>query len=212
MDYNTQREQLILPEYGRHVQKMLEQVCEIEDREKRTQQAQAVVNVMGTLNPHMRDYPDYKHKLWDHAHIISGYRLDVDGPYEAPVKEEHESKPEPIGYSTEPIRKTCYGRNIQNMIDLIVDCDKGEDVRRELIRLLALYMRQQYLIWNKDSVADETIFQDMEQLSRGKLEVPRDIVLGPVSGEFNRPGFSSGNNNNGGKNRRFNKKKRKQQA
>ena len=105
---------MILPEYGRHVQKMLEQVCEIEDREKRTQQAQAVVNVMGTLNPHMRDYPDYKHKLWDHAHIISGYRLDVDGPYEAPVKEEHESKPEPIGYSTEPIRKTCYGRNIQN--------------------------------------------------------------------------------------------------
>ncbi|MBO7372559.1 MAG: DUF4290 domain-containing protein [Bacteroidales bacterium] len=73
-------------------------------------------------------------------------------------------------------------------------------------------MRQQYLIWNKDSVADETIFQDMEQLSRGKLEVPRDIVLGPVSGEFNRPGFASGNNNNGGKNRRFNKKKRKPQA
>jgi len=212
MDYNTQRDKLVLPEYGRHVQKMLEEVCEIEDREKRTQQAQAVVNVMGTLNPHMKDYPDYKHKLWDHAHIISDYKLDVDGPYPAPVKEEHESKPEPIGYSTEPIRKTCYGRNIQNMIDLIVDCDKGEDVRRELMRLLALYMRQQYLIWNKDSVADETIFQDMEQLSRGKLEVPRDIVLGPVSGEFNRPGFSAGNNNGGGKNRRFNKKKRKQQA
>ena len=89
MDYNTQREHLILPEYGRHVQKMLEQVCEIEDKEKRTQQAQAVVNVMSTLNPHLKEYPDYKHKLWDHAHIISGYKLDVDGPYEAPVKEEH---------------------------------------------------------------------------------------------------------------------------
>ena len=81
-----------MPEYGRHVQKMLEQVCEIEDKEKRTQQAQAVVNVMSTLNPHLKEYPDYKHKLWDHAHIISGYKLDVDGPYEAPVKEEHESR------------------------------------------------------------------------------------------------------------------------
>jgi len=210
MDYNTQREQLVLPEYGRHVQKMLEQVCEIEDREKRTQQARVVVNVMATLNPQMRDYPDYKHKLWDHAHIISGYNLDVDGPYEAPAKEERESKPEPIGYSKEPIRKTCYGRNIQNMMDLIIECDKGEEVRRELIRLLALYMRQQYLIWNKDSVADETIFQDMEQLSEGKIQVPRDIELGPVTGEFSRPGFSAAGSNI--KNRKFNKKKRKPQA
>lgn len=212
MDYNTQREQLILPEYGRHVQKMLEQVCEIEDREKRTQQAQAVVNVMGTLNPHMRDYPDYKHKLWDHAHIISGYRLDVDGPYEAPVKEDHESKPEPIGYSTEPIRKTCYGRNIQNMIDLIVDCDKGEDVRRELIRLLALYMRQQYLIWNKDSVADETIFSDIERISHGTVKVPEGIQLSKISSDaqFSRPGMNMGfGNNKGGKyNRNFKKKKK----
>ena len=211
MDCNTQRDKLVLPEYGRHVQKMLEQVCQIEDREQRTRQARAVVAVMAALTPHMKDSPDYKHKLWDHAYIISDYKLDVDGPYDPPVRAERESRPAPIGYSKEPIRKSCYGRNIQNMIDLIADCDKGEDVRRELIRLLALYMRQQYLIWNKDSVADETIFKDMEQLSGGKLEVPRDIVLGPVQGEFNRPGFSAGNNNNN-KNRRFNKKKRKAQA
>ncbi|NLD21314.1 MAG: DUF4290 domain-containing protein [Bacteroidales bacterium] len=208
MDYNTQREKLILPEYGRHVQKMMEQVCYIEDKAKRTEQAQAVVNVMNTLNPQLRDYPDSKRKLWDHAHIITDYQLDVDAPYEAPIKEVQQTKPDPIEYSKTPIRMSCYGRNIQNMIGLIVDCEKGEDVRRDLIRLLALYMRQQYLIWNKDNVADETIFKDMELLSEGKLKVPEGIDLGPITGDFSRPGIGNQNGRNLA-NRKFNKKRRK---
>ena len=186
MDYNTYREKLILPEYGRHVQKMIERVKGIEDKQKRSEQIQAVVNVMALLNPSLKDYPDYKRKLWDHVYAIAGYDLDIDAPYEMPSPAQKAAKPDPIPVDKTPIKATCYGRNIENMIDLVAGIE-DETVKTEMIRSLAIYMRQQYLIWNKDTVADETILNDMARLAAGKLEIPEGIELGAVHGEFNRP-------------------------
>ena len=186
MDYNTYREKLILPEYGRHVQKMIERVKGIEDREKRNEQIQAVVNVMALLNPSLKDYPDYKRKLWDHVYVIAGYDIDIDSPFEAPTPAQAVSRPDPIPVDKTPLKASCYGRNIENMIDLVAGIE-DETVRVEMIRNLARYMRQQYLIWNKDTVADETILKDMARLADGKITIPEGLELGAVKGEFNRP-------------------------
>ena len=204
MDYNTQREKLILPEYGRNVQKMLQQVMKIEDREKRSQQAAAVMQVMSVLNPQIREQGDYKHKLWDHAQIISGFALDVDSPYPMPTKQQFDESPAPVPMKSKPIKAACYGRNIENMISMISDI-ADEESRKEGIRLLAIYMRQQYLIWNKDNVSEETIFADMERLSEGRLKVPEDVHIGAIAQNavFNRPSLGVGQQ---GQNRNFKKK------
>ena len=213
MDYNTQREKLVLPEYGRHVQKMIEQVKAIEDKEKRSEQMRAVVQVMGILNPQIREVNDYKHKLWDHAQVIGGFDLDIDAPYPAPTPQQFEERPDVIKLPEKPVRAACYGRNIENMINLIADRE-DDDLKKEMIRTLALYMRQQYLIWNKDNVSEETIFADIERLSDGKLKVPEDIHLGAISqnANFARPGISVGSQNGGNfggnkKNRNWKRKK-----
>ena len=209
MDYNTQREKLVLPEYGRHVQKMIEQVKAIEDKEKRSQQMRAVVQVMGILNPQIREFNDYKHKLWDHAHVIGGFDLDIDAPFPAPTPQQFEERPDVISLPERPIKAACYGRNIENMINLIADRE-DDDIKKEMIRTLALYMRQQYLIWNKDNVAEETIFADIERLSDGRLKVPEDVHLGAISqnANFSRPGISVGGNGGAGYGGGNNKKNR----
>ena len=214
MDYNTQREKLVLPEYGRHVQKMIEHVKAIEDKEKRSEQMRAVVQVMGLLNPQIREFNDYRHKLWDHAQVIGGFDLDIDAPYPAPTPQQFEAHPDIIRLPDKPVKAACYGRNIENMIGLIADRE-DDDIKKEMIRTLALYMRQQYLIWNKDNVAEETIFADIERLSDGKLKVPEDVHLGAIAqnANFSRPGISVGTQNggnfNGGgkKNRNWKRKK-----
>ena len=212
MDYNTQREKLILPEYGRNVQKMIEQVKAIEDKEKRSEQMRAVVQVMGLLNPQIRELNDYKHKLWDHAQVIGGFDLDIDAPYPAPTPQQFSERPDVITLPDKPVKAACYGRNIENMITLIADREE-DDIKKEMIRTLALYMRQQYLIWNKDNVAEETIFADIERLSDGKLKVPEDIHLGAISqnANFSRPGIGAGGGNGGNynnkKNRNWKRKK-----
>ena len=210
MDYNTQREKLVLPEYGRHVQKMIEQVKAIKDKEKRSEQMRAVVQVMGILNPQIREVNDYKHKLWDHAQVIGGFDLDIDAPYPAPTPQQFEARPDVIALPEKPIKAACYGRNIENMIALIADREE-DDIKKEMIRTLALYRRQQYLIWNKDNVAEETIFADIERLSDGKLKVPADIHLGAISqnANFSRPGISVGGQNVSGGGKRKNWKRKK---
>ena len=156
MDYNTNREKLIMPEYGRHIQKMIEHVKQIPDREKRNEQIRAVVSVMEILNPHLAEQPDYKHKLWDHVQFIAGFDLDVDSPYPMPTKEDFSTPPDIVPMPKEPLAAAHYGRNIQNMIKVIAAMPEDE-TRDRMIKSMAVYMRQQYLIWNKDSVSDETI-------------------------------------------------------
>lgn len=215
--YNTEREKLAMPEYGRNVFSMISQLKLIEDRDKRSEQAKAVVKVMEILNPQVRMQDDFEHKLWDHLFIISGFDLDIDSPYPAPVPSELESKPVAIPLKKRPIKANHYGRNIESIIDLISGESEG-DTRTEMIRLLATYMRQQYLIWNKDSVADETIFKDIERLSDGRIKVPEGLALTKLSTDanFSRPGMSVNvggqssqkkNNRRQGNRRNQNKKK-----
>jgi len=196
-DYNTDREKLSLPEYGRNIKHMVEQLKTIEDKTKRSEQAAAVVKVMEILNPSVRTQDDFEHKLWDHLYMIANFDLDIDSPFPMPAKEELMSKPARIPINKKAVRATHYGRNIESIIDLIADQEDGE-VKTDLIRSLAIYMRQQYLIWNKDSVADETIFSDIEKLSEGRVKVPEGITLSRISSDanFSRPGLggqSSGN-------------------
>lgn len=176
MDYNTQRDKLKMPEYGRHIQKMVEYVASIPDKEKRNEQIGAVLEVMGILNPQLRDIADFNHKLWDHIHVISDFRIDIDSPYPVPTKETLYTRPERIPRPSDPIRMSCYGRNIQNMVKAIAD-QQDEEVRSAMISTIASYMKQQYLIWNKDSVSDETIFHDMERLSEGRLTIPEGMTI-----------------------------------
>ena len=190
LDYNTSRERLAMPEYGRNVLKMVDQLREIPDRAKRTEQAYAIVKVMELLNPQVHSQENYAHKLWDHLYMIAGYDLDVDSPWPCPVAEEFTTDPVPIPMKGSKIKAFHYGRNIESIINLICEQPEGE-VKTELIRSLAIYMRQQYLIWNKDSVADETIFADIEKLSDGRIKVPEGISLSKISGDanFSRPGM-----------------------
>ena len=188
--YNTEEEKLAMPEYGRNVLGMVERLKGIEDKQKRTQQAKAVIKVMEMLNPQVRQQEDYEHKLWDHLYLIAGLDLDVDSPYPAPKPEVLTARPVPIPLKDKPLKATHYGRNIESIIDLIAGEEDGE-VKTAMIRSLAIYMRQQYLIWNKDSVADETIFSDIEKLSDYRISVPKDLTLSKISSDasFSRPGM-----------------------
>ena len=209
LEYNTSRDALGMYEYGRNVQNMVRDLKAIPEKDKRTTQAMAIVKVMELLNPQVRSLEDYEHKLWDHLYMIAGYDLDVDSPYPCPVKEEFETKPVPLPMKGTRIKASHYGRNIERIMDLIASEPEGE-VKTALIRSLAIYMRQQYLIWNKDSVSDETIFSDIQKLSEGKIVVPQDLTLGKVSEnlDFSRPGLciqsgkNKGNRKGGHRNRR----------
>jgi len=193
LEYNTERETLLMPEYGRNVLKMIEDMKKIEDREKRTAQAKAIIKVMELLNPQVRSQENYVHKLWDHLFIISGFELDVDSPFEPPIAAEFATKPVPVPMKGTRIKATHYGRNIEKIIDLIVGEPEGE-VKNALIHSLATYMRQQYLIWNKDSVADETIFSDIVKLSDGRIAIPEGMTLDKIEfdGSYAKPGMAPG--------------------
>ena len=175
-DYNTRRPDMVIPEYGRNIQKMVEHAISVEDREERNKVAQSIINVMGQLNPHLRDITDFKHKLWDHIFIISDFKLDVDSPYPIPDKETIFKKPEPLGYPQSRIRFKHYGKNTEEIIAKAIDMEDGDE-KNELIKLIANLMKKSYLMWNRDSVDDSLILSDLETLSKGKLKVSEGFVL-----------------------------------
>lgn len=197
LEYNTHREKMTLPEYGRLVQKLVEDLKKIEDRAKRSEQAKAVVNIMERLNPSIHQQENWEHTLWDNLFVLSGYDLDIDSPYPMPKKAALQARPEVVPVQKKPIKATHYGRNIESIIELISSREDGE-VKTAMIRDLAIYMRTQYLIWNKDSVSDQTIFQDIEKLSDGRIKVPEGIMLTELSkrASFNRPGILNPQKNN----------------
>ena len=190
---------------------MVEYCLTIEDRDERNHCAQTIVDTMVTMFPELRNETDYEHKLWDHLYMIAGYDLDIDAPFPAPLPEAKAARPMVIPIDKSPVRANHYGRNIESIIDLIAGEPDGE-VKTAMIRSLAIYMRQQYLIWNKDSVADETIFNDIEKLSDYRIKVPEGLELTKISfdsGNFNRPGLNLNmgqNRKNGKKNNRKNRK------
>ena len=175
-DYNSSRKKLVLPEYGRNIQKMVNHIKTIEDREERNKAARTVIAVMGNLNPHLRDVQDFKHKLWDHLAIIADFDLDIDSPYEWPERESLESKPNKVAYNQHSIKKKHYGRSITLMIDKAVELEDGEE-KQDLVRMIAYHMKKSYLTWNREAVSDEEIFADLNTLSGGKLEISEELKL-----------------------------------
>ena len=176
MEYNSGRSRLIIPEYGRHIQKLINYAISLEDREERNKIARSIVNVMGQLNPHLRDITDFKHKLWDHLFIISDFKLDVDSPYDIPTALTYRVKPRRVPYPSHDIRWRHYGTIIEQMIKEIAPMEEGS-AKDQIVVNLANFMKMLYVNWNKDSVSDEVIFEHLRILSQGKLQVKEDTRL-----------------------------------
>ncbi len=168
-DYNTSRKKLALPEYGRNVHNMVELLMKIDDREHRNRAAQAIIDVMGSLNPYLRDIPDFKHKLWDHLAIMADFKLDIDYPYNPPSAEILHEKPNKVPYCQRDIRYRHYGHTMELMIKKAVEFDEGKE-KDILINQLANHMKKAYLTWNKESVEDEKILDDLKIMSGDRLD------------------------------------------
>lgn len=178
-DYNTTKARLKLSEYGRNVQNMVDYVMQLPTKEERNLYAQAVIDLMGQLNPHLRDVSDFTHKLWDHLFIISDFELDADSPYPKPSPETLQRKPEMLAYPSNHIQFRHYGKTIEFMIEKAKAIEEPE--RKSLfVQQLANFMKMAYITWNKDSVTDEIIKHDLHVLSNGELEVDESVNLSRV--------------------------------
>ena len=173
LEYNTEREHLIIPEYGRHMQKMIHYAKELPTKEERNKVAHAIISVMGNLQPHLRDVPDFQHKLWDQLFIMADFDLDVDSPYPIPLKEELNAHPEPLGYPQNHPKYRFYGNNIKTMIDVANTWEEG-DLKEALIYTIANHMKKCFLNWNKDTVEDDVIFAHLRELSGGKIDLKEE--------------------------------------
>ncbi|MEY2962858.1 MAG: hypothetical protein RL754_119 [Bacteroidota bacterium] len=169
MEYNTERSQLKIPEYGRNVQRMVDYCLTIEDREHRSKVAQSIIDVIGNLNPAIRDAPDYAHKLWDHLFIMSDFRLDVDSPYPIPTAESFVGLPDEMPYPKKSNRFRHYGSIVKNMVKHAHGLEDGEE-KEALVYGIAYAMKRNYLKYNKDTVQDATILADLAELGEGKLK------------------------------------------
>ena len=161
---------MIIPEYGRHIQKMINYASSRKTKDDRNKLAKAIISIMGNLQPHLRDVPDFQHKLWDQLFIMSDFKLDADSPFEKPSREVLEAKPDPLSYPQSFPKYRFYGNNIKIMIDEAVKWDKGE-MKEALIYTIANHMKKCFLNWNKDNVEDAVIFDHLFELSEGKIDI-----------------------------------------
>ena len=180
LEYNTQREKLIISEYGRHIQKMVDHAASLTDRAERQKMAEGIIDLMGELNPHLRDVDDFKHKLWDHLFIMSDFKLDVNSPYEKPELEKLFEKPEPLSYPNSKIRFNHYGKVVEMMIEEASEMEKGE-LKDKLTIAIANQMKKSYVNWNRDSVEDKLIFKQLNELSNGQLSLSENTELTSVA-------------------------------
>ena len=175
-DYNTSKKNLVLPEYGRNIQKMVNHLATIEDRTERNKAAKTIISVMGNMNPHLRDISDFKHKLWDHLALMSDFTLDIDSPFPTPEQETLLSKPKPVPYIKNRIRYLHYGRVVELIIEKACNIEDQEE-KEYLITLIANHMKKSYLMWNLNVAHDSIILKDLEEMSHGKLKVPDGFQL-----------------------------------
>lgn len=208
LEYNAEREHLIIPEYGRHLQKLIEQATALTDRAERNKAAKYIITVMGSLNPHLRDVPDFQHKLWDQLFIMSDFKIDVDSPYPLPNREVLSQKPGRLAYPQNFPKYRFYGNNIKYMIDV---ANKWEDgpLKEALIIVIANHMKKSFLSWNKDTVKDDVIFEHLYELSGGRInlqstdeELSATNDLMKVNKKMSNKSNSGSNNNNGQANTR----------
>jgi len=170
LEYNTEREHLIIPEYGRHMQKMIHFAKTRETKEERDKVAKAIIAVMGNMQPHLRDVPDFQHKLWDQLFIMADFELDVDSPYPKPSRELLAERPDPLKYPQNFPKYRFYGNNIKTMVDVANTWEDGE-LKEALIFTIANHMKKCFLNWNKDTVEDDVIYQHLYDLSEGRINL-----------------------------------------
>jgi hypothetical protein len=218
MEYNTTRNHLTMREYGRHIQRMVEYLLSIEDREKRQQQAYVVIELMGFLNPHLKNVEDFRHKLWDHLFYISDFKLDVDSPYPIPQKETYKAKPDPIGYPKRHPRFSHLGKNLELVINKALQEENGEK-KQGFANAIAYYMKLAYNNWHKDQVHDDAIQSELANITEGQLEFTntpyvkayrpsqdRDRERGGYGRQQNRGKYGNNRGGNGGGNNRNDKR------
>ena len=186
LTYNTEKEQIVISEYGRCIQEMIKKLTEIDDREQRTEAAKYIISVMVQMNPGIKQSSDYEHKLWDHLYMISGYNLDVDSPYAPPTIESQQKKPQHIGYQNNDIKYGHYGQYLIKMIEA-ASKEENDDIREALAYSLAGQMKRNYLEWNKSVVNDQVIIDDLKRLSDGRLVISDESKLNSA-GEANGKG------------------------
>ncbi len=167
---------MLIPEYGRNIQGLVDYALTIEDREKRTAFANVIISAMAQVNPSVKELSNYKHKLWDHLFIMSGYKLDVDAPFPMPKPEQVEAKPARLKYQNSFIRFRPYGKLVERLIDKIIEMPEG-DQKRILIEQTAQHLKRSYLQWNVSSCDDEMILKHFDQLSHGQLKLQEDFKL-----------------------------------
>ena len=170
LEYNSEREHLIIPEYGRHMQKMINYAKGLETKEERNKVTRAIISIMGNLQPHLRDVPDFQHKLWDQLFIMANFELDVDSPYDKPSREELAEPPQPLEYPQNFPKYRFYGNNIKTMIDVANTWEDGE-LKEALVYTIANHMKKCFLNWNKDTVEDDVIYKHLFELSDGKIDL-----------------------------------------
>lgn len=183
-DYNTQRKKMKLPEYGRNIHKMVEHILTIEDRQERMAAVKAIIDVMGTMYPYLRDINEFKHKLWDHIAIISDFKLDIDYPYDPPKPETFTEKPKLIPYQQSDINYRHYGKIVEQFINSTAQMEDENPAKNVTTELIANQMKKSYLLWNKDAVEDNKILKDMDELSKGKLKPRADLHLQEINEIF----------------------------
>ena len=174
-NYNYTRRKLYLPEYGRHIQEMIDSLLEIEDRRERNRQARAVIAVMGNLNPLLRDTADFTHKLWDHLFIMSDFQLDVDSPYPRPSRQELTVSPRPMAYTQGRIAYKHYGKYVERMIRSLAGCPDGRAVAGAVDNL-ARYMRAKSYEYNQEHPNNEVIVKDIKHMSGGAIEIDEAAI------------------------------------
>lgn len=190
MEYNTRQKKLPLPEYGRSVQKMVDHALTIEDREERQKCATTIVAIMESMFPNTSNQPDYKRKLWDHLAIMSDFMLDIDYPCEIIKKEEYMVAPERVPYQNGEINNRHYGRIVEQMIAHACTLEAGDE-RDQLVEIILVQMKKNYIAWNKEGVEDKRIIEDMRIYVKGAFEIAdREIRI-------NQNGNSNGPRNNG---------------
>lgn len=206
MEYNTQRKRMPLPEYGRSIQNMVDHALTIADRAERQRCANTIINIMGNLFPHLRDVPDFKHKLWDHLAIMSGFQLDIDYPYDVIRKDNLITRPDYISYSNHRMRYRHYGHTLEVLIKKAVQFPEGRE-KDNLVAMICNHMRKDYTTWNKDTLDDKKLAEDLYELSDGKLVLTDQIayLMSQRMNQINpRPRVNYNNNNNNNNNRPYN--------
>lgn len=210
MEYNTTRNYLVVREYGRHIQKMVEHILTVEDKEKRNEQALLIIELMGALNPHLKNVEDFKHILWDHLFFISDFKLDVDSPYEKPQKETYKAKPDPLQYPKRKPKYSHLGKNLELVLNKAMQEEDPEKVAG-FAHTIAYYMKLSYSSWHNELVYDDQIRGELNNISKGKLEFSNTPHIKHVAkvekddyGRNRRQNFGARNNNNQGNNRNNN--------